>query len=132
MARTATLTGRVAISPVSGLRPLISKPIASETPTIDKQIESETIIAASATVTLNLGGITKATLVDVSFTDASTGAPKQTTVLVTEAPSGSEVSLPKSTRFTLIGFDAAAGLKLLRVTAGSGNNTIAKLVAAGT
>jgi len=131
MARTATLIGQLTVGDVGGAAVLASS-TSSETPTVDKQIESETIIAAAATVTINIAGITKATLIDIDFIDQSTGAAKQATVLVTEAPSGSEITLPKCNHFTFISADAAAGLKLLRVTSGSGNKTIAKLIAAGT
>ncbi len=125
MTRTATLTGNLRVADSTGLA-LIDTPISSESAEVNQQLEVETIVAASATdEVIGMGGISNATMIDLSFTDESTG-------LVTEAtPKINGVAFIACTRLLVFGNDISAGITAILLSTPAGNNVVVKLIIAG-
>jgi len=126
MARNATLKGRIRIGG-PGVTPTIDKAISINTP----DITDETIIlknqAESTTVILDMGGVTNALLVDLSFKDDATGLVREAEVKF----NGLTDFLPPATRVIISTNDTGAGVTSIEIKTAASNGTDIEGVIAG-
>ena len=125
MSRIGSLIGTVQVG-VSGSVPAISEPIQANTPAITNEYGGRVVIAAGATHTFALEGITKVVLFKASFYDESTGAKKGVDVDFNGLG-----NLPDTTDAIYVGDNIAGGITGIAVTVPAGNDTECRYVIAG-
>ena len=127
MAITAKIRGTTRVGDTAAT-PLVDKPISSDSPTVTDQQVGEKLHDASSSTTLNMGGVTNATYVDLSFFDADTGDPKECGVKFNTMTE----DFIDMIRFIFVGNDNSNGITSISIETQAGNKTLCKYVIVGT